>query len=193
MADIPDDGHSTRRAQLYCESAGLVESFPLPQGRRRWVATDTEGRLGEADAFANAVRARTGISLELPAGSHPTVFHARQHRAARTAAGRAVLLGDAAHETSPIGGQGMNLGWAAACRLSEAIKRSLRSGRSDFEEYERRTRDAARRAQRRSAFYMTMGHPAHGLRLGIRNTVIRAAGSAPFRDRMTGMITMRGL
>ncbi|WP_051606483.1 FAD-dependent oxidoreductase [Microbacterium sp. CH12i] len=164
MVDIPD-AQNFPRAQLYCEPAGLVESFPLPLGGRRWVAADPERALGDAEAFARVIWERTGIRIDMPAGLQPTAFQARQHRAARTVGGRVVLLGDAAHETSPIGGQGMNLGWAAALHLAVVLEQSLRDDLPDFRAYERVTRRAAVRAQRRSSFYMAMGHPAEGFGL----------------------------
>lgn len=196
MVDITQAQRSSR-VQLHCETAGLVESFPLPRGQRRWVAADPRGALGDATAFAGAIRERTGIRLELPAGLRPTMFRAQQHRAARLTAGRVVLLGDAAHETSPIGGQGMNLGWTAALRLAMTLDHSLQRGRAefreaDFREYERRTRRDAATAQRRSAFYMAMGHAARGPWLIARNSGIRLLGTAPLRRSTANMITMRG-
>src|SRR5690606_11906002 len=172
-----------RGARLYCEAAGLVESFPLPQARRRWVVSDPHRVFGDTVAFAGEIRRRTGIRPELPADARPAVFHGQQHRAERLAAGRIVLVGDAGHETSPIGGQGMNLGWAAALELAAAIELSLRAREPEFDAYERSTLAAAVRAQRRSRFYMTMGRPARGPVLVARNAVIGMLGSPPLRQR----------
>lgn len=191
MTDIPDLDRGPR-AQLHCEPEGLVESFPLPGGRRRWVVSDSQRSLGDATTFTDAIRQRTGIRLDLPVGTAPTLFQARQHRAVHVATGRIALVGDAAHETSPIGGQGMNLGWAAAARLARAIERSLSEGRPGFADYERRTLGAAARAQRRSFFYMAMGRPAHGPVLLGRNALIRMLGCPPLRRRTADMITMQG-
>lgn len=191
MMDVPDPTTATR-VRLHCEPAGLVESFPLPQGMRRWVMLDPHGRFHGAAEFRREIEARTGALLDLPE-TNPTAFRAQQHRAARTVAGRVILVGDAAHETSPIGGQGMNLGWVAARRLADSIELSLRQGRPAFREYERRTARTAAKAQRRSSFYMTMGYPTQGVRLHARDALIRTLGSAPLRGNMAGMITMRGL
>jgi 2-polyprenyl-6-methoxyphenol hydroxylase-like FAD-dependent oxidoreductase len=192
MADVVDD-ESSRRARLYCEPDGIVESFPLPGGRRRWVAADPMGRLRDGPVFADEIEARTGIRPDRVTAIVPTPFRARQHRAERAAVGRVVLVGDALHETSPIGGQGMNLGWSEARHLAVAIERSLRLDTPDFRSYERRALRSAARAQRRSNFYMTMGRPAHGVGLGVRNSVVRALGSAPLRASAAGLITMRGV
>jgi len=191
MADVPDTDR-VPRAKLHCEPDGLVESFPLPGGRRRWVVSDPLRSLGDTTAFMDAIQQRTGIPLDLPAGTAPTVFPARQHRASHLAEGRIVLVGDAAHETSPIGGQGMNLGWAAAMHLGTAIEHSLRDGHPDFGRYERDVLHTAARAQRRSFFYMGMGRAARGPVLLARNAVIRALGTAPLRARTADMITMQG-
>ncbi|MDP3951340.1 NAD(P)/FAD-dependent oxidoreductase [Microbacterium sp.] len=190
MADVADDDPGTT-VRLYCEPGGIVESFPLPEGRRRWVVADPLDRLHDGAAFAREIEQRTGIR---PGSAlAPTRFRARQHRAARAAVGRVVLVGDALHETSPIGGQGMNLGWSGARRLATAIERSLLSATPDFSAYERGALRSAARAQRRSSFYMTMGHPMNGLGLGVRNTLIRALGSPPLRRSTADLITMRGL
>ncbi|WP_206476345.1 NAD(P)/FAD-dependent oxidoreductase [Microbacterium sp. KRD172] len=190
MADVADD-EPGRRVSLYCEPAGIVESFPLPEGRRRWVVADPLERLRDEAAFSQEIEERTGIrpDLALP----PTPFRARQHRAARAGVGRVVLLGDALHETSPIGGQGMNLGWNAARHLAAAIEKSSGGTEPDFRAYGRRALRSAARAQRRSWFYMSMGEPAHGVGLGTRNAVIRALGSPPLRRSAADLITMRGL
>lgn len=192
MADVAD-GEPGRKARLYCEPGGIVESFPLPEGRRRWVVADPLERLHEGAAFAQAVEERTGIRPEPSEAIAPTSFRAQQHRAVRASIGRVVLVGDALHETSPIGGQGMNLGWSGARRLAAAITTSLRLGSPDFGVYERSTLRSAARAQRRSYFYMMMGGSVQGIALGARNTLIRMLGTAPLRRSSADLITMRGL
>lgn len=200
MMDVPDTTAGAR-AHLYCEPAGLVESFPLPGGTRRWVvrdgsssgaATATTARRNAADLRA-AIEERTGIRVTAPDGVHPTAFRAAQHLAARTVVGRVVLLGDAAHEISPIGGQGMNLGWLDALRLADRIEQSLLRGTTDFRGFERRSRRSARRTQSRARFYMAMGAPAQSLGVHTRELLIRALGSGARNGRMADMITMRGL
>lgn len=192
MVDVQDPA-TDERAVLYCEPAGLVESFPLPGARRRWVARQRRGAepLSTAAAFRDAVERRTGIRLQVT--GPPAVFAAAQHTASRLHRGRVVLLGDAAHEISPIGGQGMNLGWTDAVHLAAALSRALPRRMPDLSAYERHVRRSTRSAQRRSAFYMSMGAPAPLIAARPREALIRTLGTAPLRPWTSGLITMRGV
>lgn len=195
MLDVADTtADAPKRAVLHCEPGGLVESFPLPGGHRRWVVREGEpGALRGVDDFRAAVRARTGIRLDPVSGVAPTSFVATQHTASRMYRGRIVLLGDAAHEISPIGGQGMNLGWADAVRLAAELRRALPARMPDFGAFERRVHRSTSRAQRRSAFYMSMGAPASAPVVRGREALMRALGSAPLAAWTSGLLTMRGL
>ncbi|KJQ54860.1 FAD-dependent oxidoreductase [Microbacterium sp. SA39] len=193
MIDVADPEPGDR-AVLHCEPAGLVETFPLPGSRRRWVARQgAEVRLDTPQAFREAVETRTGIRLDLTDQGDPTVFVAAQHIAPRVARGRVILLGDAAHEISPIGGQGMNLGWTDAVHLAAELRSALPGRMPDLTRYEQRTRRATRVVQRRSSFYMSMGAPAGIGTVVPRELVIRAMGSRPVRRWSAGIITMRGI
>ena len=188
MADVPDPAAGTR-ALLHCEPGGLVEAFPLPGGKRRWVLRGNGGH--SAEEFRAASRERTGTDPEIGDDVQPTAFVAAQHLTRTVIRGRVALLGDAAHEISPIGGQGMNLGWVDAERLATAIRGALTRGSADMRGYARATLRSARAAQNRSAFYMVMGVPAAGLTLQVREVLIRALGSEPLRGWAAGLVTMR--
>jgi 2-polyprenyl-6-methoxyphenol hydroxylase-like FAD-dependent oxidoreductase len=192
MLDV-DDPEPGNHAILHCEPGGLVESFPLPHGRRRWVVRQGTAPLDSAPALGAEIETRTGIRLDLPANEVPAAFVAAQHSASRLVRGRVVLLGDAAHEVSPIGGQGMNLGWTDAVHLAHALATSSPERMPDLTGYERHVRRSSRAAQRRSAFYMAMGASAPQGVVRARELMIRALGSAPARDWTAGLITMRGL
>jgi 2-polyprenyl-6-methoxyphenol hydroxylase-like FAD-dependent oxidoreductase len=183
-------------AVLYFERGGVVESFPLPGNRRRWVAM-TEGLLTDATSrdLAGVIRSRTRV--DLPASSDPpSPFAVQQRLADRLVAGRLVLIGDAAHEISPIGGQGMNLGWLDAVLLVPAIERALREPEAAgpvLAGFDRRRRRAARMAARQAGFNMAMGRPAAGARLAVRNALVRVLALPPARAVLARAFTMRWL
>lgn len=135
---------------------------------------------------------RTGAGVGEAEDAVPSAFHARQHRAERLVRGRIVLLGDAAHEISPIGGQGMNVAWIGAVRLAVAL-----TERSDaattLAAYERATARTAARAQARAQFNMAMGAPLAGPALAARDLAIRAVAASPWSGRLLETMTMGGL
>jgi len=203
MGDVPDRTDAPGSALLHFEPGGVVESFPLPGGMRRWVAMTAwgtrgagDGRPGASAALIGIVAERTGDDLgaEVP---DARAFTARQHLADRFVAGRVVLVGDAAHEVSPIGGQGMNLGWLDALHLDRALAACLDGAsavhRGPLDGYDRTRGRAARRAIGQAAFNMSMGAPAHGLRLAARNAAVRLLAVGPARRRLARAFTMRGL
>lgn len=196
MADYPDTGEHGSEAVLFFEAGGVVESFPLPNGRRRWVAmTPTLMTDAPITALSDLIRTRTGVTL--PASDAvPSAFTVQQRLATSMVRGRLVLVGDAAHEISPIGGQGMNLGWLDALALAPALKHALAlpiEARATLGDYDRVRRRSARRAASQAGFNMAMGRPAHGLRLRARNTLVRILATPPLNGLLARAFTMRWL
>nr|WP_179580401.1 NAD(P)/FAD-dependent oxidoreductase [Leifsonia psychrotolerans] len=227
MADLADRGVRSSTARLFFERAGVVESFPLPAGRRRWVAL-TESLMLDSSVsdLAALIRDRVGEdAVGRGGGTTPdgadgasdvaraagdrrapaSAFAVQQRLADRMVSGRVVLVGDAAHEISPIGGQGMNLGWLDAVALAPVLELALQPGPSDqraaaaaraaaaLAGYERTRLRAARMAVRQAGFNMAMGRPATGIRLTARNALVRTLALPPTRGLLARAFTMRWL
>jgi len=196
MGDFPDETDLGPDAYVFLGPEGLVESFPLPGGLRRWVLRTagywTEPQLG---SFCTEVRARTAIEIRSVEGTELTAFTARRHLAERFSRGRIILAGDAAHVLSPIGGQGMNLGWLNAWELAEALAAvqhgAARSPASLLDEYERRARRRAIRAMRRAELNMSLGRISRSSRR--RNLLVFLLLHSPVKRRLERMFTMRDL
>lgn len=201
MADAPDQTGSAGAALLHLEPSGIVESFPMPDGQRRWVAR-LAGPLRPTRiaplplaALQRLLQERLAQAPVLPAHAPRSTFVARQRLASEFVRGHVALAGDAAHEISPIGGQGMSLGWLDAVDLDRALARAGRKGRdaSALDGYARLRRRAAERAVCRASWNMRMGAPAHGAALAARLVLVRILALPPARSILVAAFTMRGL
>ncbi|WP_237687465.1 FAD-dependent oxidoreductase [Arthrobacter jiangjiafuii] len=172
MGDFADQTGDGPVAVLYLESGGIVESFPLPRGIRRWVAhTDTLEAGATAADLSRIVASRTGIRPDPESNTMLSAFSVRTGLARKLVHGRTVLIGDAAHEVSPIGGQGMNLGWLDAAALAPIISASLRGNDVGalLAGFGRDRRRAAVVASRQAQLNMALGRPLPGPVLAARN------------------------
>ncbi len=186
MGDFADGTGFGPDAALFLAAAGIVESFPLPGAQRRWVVRldgrDPAGNTGnDAGWLADRVRERTGVRLDAGSNTMLSSFGVRTRLARRMVTGRAVLIGDAAHEVSPIGGQGMNLGWLDAAELAPLVLTALQGSGvgAQLRRFERRRLAAAARAARQSEINMTLGRPLSGPLLTARNSAISAVAAFP--------------
>ncbi|MEP7764646.1 NAD(P)/FAD-dependent oxidoreductase [Sanguibacter sp. 25GB23B1] len=193
MGDFADS-RTEPAALVHLEPGGVVESFPLPGGVRRFVAHTPHPTETTASWLADLVTERTGYAVDPTTVTMLSAFGVRRRFATRTVVGRVVLVGDAAHEISPIGGQGMNLGWLDAAELTPLILETVRTGAPDtarLDRYERTRSASARRAARQAETNMALGRPVHGARLTARNLALRAALRSPARTLLASVYAMR--
>ena len=219
MADLPDVTGLGPRAEIRLHRTGLLESFPLPDGWRRVVvrvpdeaATVVADRDGDdggvvdhswrvdtriAERVCALALERGGDRYDPGAARMTSAFGIERRLATRFVLGRVALAGDAAHVLSPIGGQGMNLGWLDALALADGVARGLARGpgalRVELEAYGQRRRRAAQAAAWRADLNTRLGRPVGPLAAHLRDAVLTRALRAPFDRVLTGAFTMRGL
>ena len=103
-----------------------------------------------------------GSTWRNSACSFESAFAVHHRLAKRYFRGRVALCGDAAHLMSPVGGQGMNVGFGDAAGLAGALTTCLRQG-ADAEpllaDYSRRRQTVAK---------IAIGRAARGMWLGTR-------------------------
>jgi 2-polyprenyl-6-methoxyphenol hydroxylase-like FAD-dependent oxidoreductase len=160
MGDCRDDTDFGSDAAIFLGGAGLVESFPLPGAMRRWVMSVREAEASLAQ-FATTILRRTGLSIDVSTVTMLSSFHPEYHLAADFVRGRLLLAGDAAHVLSPIGGQGMNLGFEDALALSTLLAAAREQGwtppDTSVRRHVRTRRRAARRAMWRARMFTALG------------------------------------
>jgi 2-polyprenyl-6-methoxyphenol hydroxylase-like FAD-dependent oxidoreductase len=111
----------------------------------------------------------------------------------RLIAGRLALIGDAAHQISPIGGQGMNLGWLDAAALAPIMAAALRGEptAAALRQFEADRRRAAATATWQAHLNMALGRPLPPAVLAARNHVFGALTHIPgAHDAVANRFTM---
>lgn len=196
MGDYPESTDFGSVAALFLHGEGIIESFPLPGNKRRWVSWTAQP---EARTLVELIEHRTGHRVDGSRNSMLSSFGARNVAVSSMAHGNLLLIGDAAHEVSPIGGQGMTLGLLDAKELAPILDAAL-SGRSTGQGlaeqlrcYSTRRLAAARRAARQAHVNMMLGRPLWGPAGHARDALARTVfASDKFSLAVAATFTMTG-
>ncbi|WP_194396912.1 FAD-dependent oxidoreductase [Microbacterium atlanticum] len=166
MTDAPASGNADPEvAVVHLDRHGVLESFPLPGGYRRFVAWDDPGAAD--DPAARVVRLRDALTRRGEGDAaggveEATSFGVRRVLAPQLRNGRVFAIGDAAHEVSPIGGQGMNLGLLDAATLAPLLAQWITTGSApdaELARWQARRLRSARRAATLAAMNTALGRP----------------------------------
>lgn len=197
MGDFPDTTGLTGQAAILLGTQGLVESFPLPDGMRRWVVRLMADAQGSSDdelshLLAGEIAARTPFSVDPASCAMTSAFGVERFEAGPMASDGLFLAGDAAHVVSPIGGQGMNLGWFDAEWLVRKLVSSSELTGLAYR-YDRTRRRAFRVAARRAEFNMWMGASCSSGGAATRCALARLALMPVVKRGFLERFTMKGL
>lgn len=186
-------------AALFLEPAGVVESFPLPGQMRRWVVhTGTELLPESSCELTTLIADRTGQFVDPTTATMISAFHVRRRLAQHMAVDRSLIIGDAAHEVSPIRGQGMTLGWLDALELAPLLTRAIKHDyqlplqlQENFAAFERRRLAVAQAAAWQAEINMSLGRPMPLPVIAVRDAVLRSLLKTRTRHRLARAFTMR--
>jgi len=195
MGDMDDTTSFGSDAAVFLHQEGVVESFPLPEGKRRWVVkTDHYIQNPDRKILSDYLQERLGVRT-IEAGHYMvSSFGVQHYLAARYVAGQVILVGDAAHVVSPIGGQGMNLGWLDAHQLAHKIDGIINKNRDSdtaLAQYENQQKAITRKVARRAAFNMKLGRKFRSKTL--RKILLHGMVNTPAQNVLARLFAMQNL
>lgn len=197
MGDFEDNTGWGKEARLFVTPRGSVESFPLPDNRRRYVIrTPFFIKEYTGDFLARELVRRTGIDVGKVVQFWESGFGVRRFISERFSKGRVFLCGDSAHLMSAVGGQNMNIGFADA-ELAAWLTALLIEGRisepSAYRLYDRVRKRAARAASRRAQVMMLAGTSGGQLWSAIRNAAAFLLLHTPIQPYLIRLFSMQSI
>lgn len=198
MGDFEDNTYFGDDAAVFLPKKGLIECFPLPNGMRRWVVkTDEYIANPTREILAALVLDRIGYDLSGIEHTMLSSFGVQHFMAETFSKGRVLLAGDSAHVVSPIGGQGMNLGWLGAWKLAgilstaSTLKETGQYAPSVIKNYSSEQKRIAKKVARRAEINMRLGRKPKIPML--RNLFVQSMLHSPLKTKVAELFTMRGL
>lgn len=198
LGDCEDITPFCNDAIINLHSDGMMESFPMSGTMRRWVARLKSGADHEdlETQMTQAITKRLGDGYIKPEWSLLNTFGIERYLADTVVKGSIYLAGDAAHVVSPVGGQGMNLGWMDACDLADTLidqrKTSGMSHKSRIDErYNLTVRRRASIGIRRAWFNTILGRDTYPN--WVRTVAVRSIISPLFQSKFIRQFTMSDL
>lgn len=195
MGDFEDNTSFKDQAVIFLPEQGLVESFPLPNDMRRWVVkTNSFIKSPTIDILVDLVYQRIGFDLRIPENTMVSSFGVQNFTADTFYKGRIVLCGDSAHVVSPIGGQGMNLGWIGAWSLANALSEIFNHPEKEnglLFRYQKTQKKIVRIASRRAEWNMMLGRKQFFPVL--RKMIVQLILKTPLKKIALRVFTMKGL
>ncbi len=195
MGDFEENTSFGKDAVVFLPKQGMVECFPLPNGMRRWVVkTNQFIEHVTQEKLSGLVLKRLGYDLSSINHSMLSSFGVQHFMAEYFVKNKIILVGDAAHVVSPIGGQGMNLGWLGAWKLAEILKVCLENPSREKEllhAYESKHKKVVKKAAKRAEWNMKMGRK-HKIPFA-KKALIHVLLHTPLSSIAARKFTMHGL
>ena len=197
MGDFEDTSGWGKQARFHFTARGSVESFPLPDGRRRYVVRTPFFVKEYDDGYLRTeLLWRAGIDVEGVRRFWESGFNVHRFVARTFCKGRVFLCGDSAHLMSPVGGQNMNTGFAdaeMAAWLSGLLIGKRAPHHLVFRLYDRARKRAVRAAFRRARWLMLAGTFGGLLGSAIRNVAILLLLHIPARRFLVRSFSMESI
>ena len=197
MGDFEDITGWEGRVRLFFTRRGSVESFPLPQGRRRFVVR-TPFFISEysGDYLKKEILWRTGADVGNAGQFWESGYGVKNYTARTFCKGPVFLCGDAAHLMSAVGGQNMNTGFADA-ELAAWFSKLLIDERVSpplvERFYDRVRRRAASAAARRASWLMLLGTSGGRIWSPLRNLATFIFLHTPIQRVLIRLFSMQSI